>query len=946
MTSDPQESKNARKTASTNTQTPLFYGVRASLPSALLFLFPILLFIAFFYPSFSSNARFSYRDEAFYYYPLFEQIQREWERGRLPLWNANENLGQPLAADPTASVFYPGKALFFLSSFGLVDYALCFKLYIWLHIVLAFLLSYRLLRKLRISQLGSVLGATAYTFSGQTLFQYSNIVYLIGAAWAPGLFYYAVDIFKHSSLRSLFKTTFKLSVVQAITILGGEPQIVYLTMLVTTFALLLKGTPSIMNADLASRYSRFRRRLTRTIVFIVLTSALTFCIAAIQILPSLEAIAHSSRTSSQNVYSFWDVPKALLFSKKDRSHDSSNLSYSGLIGADFSQNGRSVSIYRFSVGPWRWLEFAFPNVGGKQFPRASRWFETLPEEISVWTPTLYCGAFPFLLALSAFRFKNRKQENKDFTQVFFTWLTILSLLTALGGFGLVWFCRAIGATFTSHTWTHNFMDRDPVGGLYWILNVTIPMFAQFRYPAKLLTLTVLGGSCLVGFGWDRVRYSRRFQYLSSAILIASLLGLVLVLSFGQNCFSSLSLSDPLFGKFQPALAYKAVTFSFVQTFVIVSLTSGILFFLRKNERSRRARTYYLLTISLLLITSVDIFIANGWTIVVSPTSAFSHRSSFLTQIENERAEKSPTLSGLTLDAFPPTRFYRFPVWFPPLFEERSSSKRNAERVVWDVETLFPKYGLNEGLAALDVRGAITEAEYFRYVQSLIQKTNVDADLGFLGVSYVIGPRFWTERLLDASQIDVESLDCGPALKKVRSPAVRAAIFQNGQRVDAPFLRAYYRDTTSISARFEDNIVEPISYEPNKIVYLVRVSKDSEVVFAEQYWNDWHAEMYALDLENAQLLAEAKYNANAVSSILRVLEPPKKIPIECAYDFLRKIRTSAGIYCVVMEYRPTLLRFGALVSLLSWLLLLGLYLHSRKRAIKKGAWYKRLEFKKK
>ena len=131
-----------------------------------IFLIPALLFIAFFLPSFSPNTRFSYRDVAFYYYPLFQQIQNEWNRGRLPLWNPNVNLGQPLAADPTASVFYPGKIVFFLSNINILSFATCFKLYVWIHIALMFILAYRLARRLRVSASGAAPGGACGLGSG------------------------------------------------------------------------------------------------------------------------------------------------------------------------------------------------------------------------------------------------------------------------------------------------------------------------------------------------------------------------------------------------------------------------------------------------------------------------------------------------------------------------------------------------------------------------------------------------------------------------------------------------------------------------------------------------------------------------------------------------------------------------------------------------------------
>lgn len=61
-----------------------------------------------------ADGGFVYRDAAHFYYPLFEFTQQEWAAGRVPLWNPYDDAGQPLFANPTSSVLYPGKLLFLL----------------------------------------------------------------------------------------------------------------------------------------------------------------------------------------------------------------------------------------------------------------------------------------------------------------------------------------------------------------------------------------------------------------------------------------------------------------------------------------------------------------------------------------------------------------------------------------------------------------------------------------------------------------------------------------------------------------------------------------------------------------------------------------------------------------------------------------------------------------
>src|SRR5262245_41622533 len=116
---------------------------------------------ALFGPAVFSDRSFAIRDAGHFYYPLFAWCCREWAAGSVPLWNPYENCGLPVLADTTSSVFYPGKLLFLLP----VDFALRYKTYIILHVVLAAAGSYGLARAWKASPYAAALAAIAYTFS-------------------------------------------------------------------------------------------------------------------------------------------------------------------------------------------------------------------------------------------------------------------------------------------------------------------------------------------------------------------------------------------------------------------------------------------------------------------------------------------------------------------------------------------------------------------------------------------------------------------------------------------------------------------------------------------------------------------------------------------------------------------------------------------------------------
>ena len=170
-------------------------------------------------PALFRDRQFGFRDAAHYYYPLNERVQNEWNHGRWPLWEPEENAGVPLLGNPTAAVLYPGKLVF-----AILPYPWAARIYIVAHSALAFLTMVVLMRSWGTSGLGSAMSGLAYAFGAPILFQYCNIIYLIGAAWLP-LGIHAADRWVRLGQRW---GLWELAIVVSMQILGGEPQAAYL----------------------------------------------------------------------------------------------------------------------------------------------------------------------------------------------------------------------------------------------------------------------------------------------------------------------------------------------------------------------------------------------------------------------------------------------------------------------------------------------------------------------------------------------------------------------------------------------------------------------------------------------------------------------------------------------------------------------------------------------
>ena len=177
------------------------------------------LFLICYAPALFNDRQFGYRDAGNYYYPLNKRVQAEWNAGRWPLWEPEENAGMPLLGNPTAAVLYPGKLVF-----ALLPYAWAARTYVAGHSALAFLFMVILMRTWGTSLFGSALSALSYAFCAPILFQTCNVIYLIGAAWLP-LGIHAVDGWVRLGRRW---SLLELAIVLSMQVLGGELQAAYL----------------------------------------------------------------------------------------------------------------------------------------------------------------------------------------------------------------------------------------------------------------------------------------------------------------------------------------------------------------------------------------------------------------------------------------------------------------------------------------------------------------------------------------------------------------------------------------------------------------------------------------------------------------------------------------------------------------------------------------------
>ena len=942
---------------------------------------------------------FAFRDAGDFYYPLLRFVRDQWLSGRVPLWNPYENLGTPLAANATACVFYPGMALLLLP----IGYAWAYKLVVLGHVALAAWSAYCLARETKSSREAATLAAISYAFSGSVLFQYTNLVFLIAAAWLP----LAMLTAQRMLVRRQARWALAFGAVLAMVTLGGDPQTAYhAVLLATLYAWMLRraavqnetlhtspkrergfgiGLPSLApRASVAlgdveasssgaprQTYSTTSKRISNLrfqilnfwpwglrqnsqskiqnpkskIALLAIACVAGLLLAAVEILPAVELTRHSGRSHSSLPRTVYEIPGYLLSPAAEPPPAQSRWT-DALTCRRLEPLSHQADIYQFSVGPWRLAEFLWPNVSGRQFPVHRRWLDVLPAEGRVWSPSLYMGLLPLLLALSAMRFRRA-----DPRIVWWSWSVLLAVLAALGWFGPGWLLNELHAAAGGDP-ARPWLVGSPCGGLYWLATVLLPGYVYFRYPAKLLSIAALGLSLLAAEGWDRavsgdVTRARRWLVgLAGLSLLGA--GVTIVVRPWWPQWMATVRPDPVFGPLDAIGAANDLLLAFGQT-AAVGLAAWWLL-----GRLNRGSHWVLPT--LLMLTVVDLGLANRWMVVTAPARDWQ--------------TPSPVVQRIRQDASF-CRVYRDPFWLPPSWQRQSSTDRLSELLRWECRTLSPKHNLSAGIPLANVAGTMMDYDYEVLLQIPWDQSPAGRDLPDLpfslplclvltGSRYLVLPALSPEERAGfasvvgwalahqgvAGQVSVRQGGLKPTLQMLETPgeasislwlnpaalprawivhdvvtlpplatadprAIRLRAEQvllAGGKLRDLRRTAVVETTESIAAAGSDTPAiardEPcrvVDINPQRVEVDAELSRPGLVVLGGQYDPGW------------RLVVRT---AGQVERSAAILQTDR---------VLRGVWLPAGHHHLIYTYRPTLFYLGAAVSLLAWLAL-GVAIH--------------------
>ncbi|WNG46001.1 YfhO family protein [Archangium minus] len=220
--------------------------------------------------------------------------------GELPLWNPYLRLGQPFAATLYSQVFYPPRLLTVL----LAGPELGLTLQHLLHVVIAAVGTFLLLRHLRASRPAALLGSAAFTLSQPFTVLSTQLNVASAAAWT-GLLLLAS---RRAALQPTPRRIAQVALVAGLAFLAGSPE---------TF---------LWQAPLSLAVALAARREVRTLLATGAGLTWGFVLAAVVAVPALEFARNSTRGAGRMDQLEWSLSWSQLlsvawpFAEQPRSH--------------------------------------------------------------------------------------------------------------------------------------------------------------------------------------------------------------------------------------------------------------------------------------------------------------------------------------------------------------------------------------------------------------------------------------------------------------------------------------------------------------------------------------------------------------------------------------------------------------------------------------------------
>ncbi|HEY2830092.1 MAG TPA: hypothetical protein VGJ88_08225 [Thermoanaerobaculia bacterium] len=249
------------------------------------------LIVASFADVFFAGRCFFVRDLTRYYFPTKSMIHRIVSERALPLWNPYYSGGQPALANPEYEVFYPGQWLIFLR-----DFYLGFRLHILLHFFIGAAGMFLLMRSLGTRVASALATSIAFVLGGPFLSATNLLTTLFPLAWFPWSIFFLRRYVRDRHRRDLAAAALFIAMIFLIFEPGCVVQI------------------AAISAGYCLYHWRKGNPFWRTAVSAAAPFLLAGLLAAVQVLPTLEFIGHTSRSRGMayDMVTTWSMPPARI----------------------------------------------------------------------------------------------------------------------------------------------------------------------------------------------------------------------------------------------------------------------------------------------------------------------------------------------------------------------------------------------------------------------------------------------------------------------------------------------------------------------------------------------------------------------------------------------------------------------------------------------------------
>lgn len=343
--------------------------------------------VVLFFSRFLFTGRFFLlRDLIFDFFAREEFYKRHLLQGVLPLWNPFTGGGEPFLSNMESGVFYPFNLLFLLLPVPIANSVLT-----TFHLCIAAAGVWLSCRAWRISVIGSLLAAIAFTFSTQSVTRIEFYSFLCSYCWYP----MAMALFTLWLRRPCLRKFLLLAIIFGLQLLAGYPG----ALLFTLGTLTIHALFFVWVTRQRGQWSLSVKAATQPLLALMGMMAVALLLAMAQILPVVDILPYSLRN---------EINPGLHFA---------------------------------SVNPLMLLTALFPYAYGSAGYFGKYW---APNCIEFWLGTFYVGVVPITLALTALT-RWTLGERRDSPVIasdplaamrtpFLLTLLVIALLYAMGGY--------------------------------------------------------------------------------------------------------------------------------------------------------------------------------------------------------------------------------------------------------------------------------------------------------------------------------------------------------------------------------------------------------------------------------------------------------------------------------------------------------------------------------